>query len=67
MQTNNGTVIDRRGNDETNYRLPDGGGVMPVPRVFPTEAPIPTGSGAPDTGATVDTGRRVPSSHPALR
>jgi hypothetical protein len=39
---------------------------MPVPRNFPTEAPIPDGSGAADIGSTVDTGRR-PTSHPALQ
>jgi hypothetical protein len=50
-----------------DYRVPTGDFLnpgrsvpMPVPRNFPTEAPIPTGSG------TADSGRR-PTSHPALR
>jgi hypothetical protein len=57
-----------------DYRIPTGDYLnpgrtapMPVPRQFPTEAPTPDGSGTADTGATVDTGRRSPSTHPALR
>jgi hypothetical protein len=62
----NGTVIDRRGDDRTDYPLPDGAGVMPKPRDFPVTGNIPDGSGSADDHATVDTGRR-PTSHPALR
>jgi hypothetical protein len=65
MENRSGTVVDRRGDDRVNYPLP-GGGTMPSPRQFPTEAPIPDGSGSADDHATVDTGRR-PTSHPALQ
>jgi hypothetical protein len=57
-----------------DYRIPVGDYInpgrsvpMPVPRNFPTESPIPDGSGSADTGSTQDSGRRSPSSHPALR
>jgi hypothetical protein len=49
-----------------DYLNPGRTAPMPVPRNFPTEAPIPDGSGAADIGSTVDTGRR-PTSHPALQ
>jgi hypothetical protein len=55
-QNRSGTVVDRRGDDRVNYPLP-GGGVMPTPRNFPTEGPIPDGSGTGDTGATQNTER----------
>jgi hypothetical protein len=66
-QNRSGTVVDRRGDDRTDYPLPDGAGVMPTPRNFPVTGAIPDGSGTADVGSTVDTGRRSPSTHPALR
>ena len=50
----------------SDYLHPGRTAPMPTPRNFPVTGDIPTGSGVPDAGATVGTGRR-PTSHPALQ
>lgn len=67
MQTTNGTRIDRAGDERTDYPLPDGAGRMPQPRKFPTEGPIPAGSGTVTNNATLNSVGRRPTTHPALR
>jgi hypothetical protein len=68
------TPTDRLNGGPADYKIPTGGyanpgrtAPMPVPRDFPVTGNIPDGSGSADDHATVDTGRRVPSTHPALR